>query len=66
MSPNILIVREGNSYRLLHGLLHLTRRLSVDKELLLEVKDEGTLKLVRTASGICVCTKSRRAPLIFS
>lgn len=63
MKPDILIVRDGECYRVLHGLLHLTGALCLSREILLEVRGEGTVKVVKTAAGIRVRRKSQQLPL---
>jgi len=63
MRPDILIVREQNGYRLLHGQLRLAGLLLAGNEATIEVKGEGTVKIVRTADGYMVRRKKQRWPL---
>ncbi|MDB5772282.1 MAG: hypothetical protein V7606_1608 [Burkholderiales bacterium] len=51
MSPDILIVREGDGYRVLHGHLRLASTLSVHEEMFVDVKDEGKVRVVKTCAG---------------
>lgn len=63
MDSDIWIVRDGNSYRLLHGHLHLVNELSLSGEVYVDVKDEGRLKVVRTTGGFLVGADGDRLPL---
>lgn len=63
MSPDILIVREGDGYRLLHGHLHLAGKLLRSGEAAIEVRGEGTLKVVKTRCGYVVRRGMKRLPL---
>ncbi|CAN5397658.1 hypothetical protein BH11PSE11_BH11PSE11_14210 [soil metagenome] len=65
MSPDILIIRDDEGYRLLHGHLHLIHKLTLaeDKQVYVDVKDEGTVKVVKTSAGLIVERKSQRLPL---
>jgi hypothetical protein len=51
MSPDILIVRDGDEYRVLHGHLHLASELSMSEEVLVDVMGEGPVKICKTRSG---------------
>lgn len=63
MSPDILIVREGDGYRLLHGHLRLASVLLCSEEVAVEVKGEGDVKIVKTPSGYVVGSRGQRLPL---
>ena len=63
MSPDILIVRYSEGYRVLHGHLHLASVLSMSDEVLVEAKDEGKVKIVKTRIGFLVSKDSQRLPL---
>lgn len=63
MSPDILIVREGDGYRLLHGHLRLANVLLLSDEVVVEVKGEGEVKIVKTRNGYVVGNKGQRLPL---
>jgi hypothetical protein len=54
MDNEILIVRDGEGYRVLHGHLHLTVLLGEVKEIFVKVKGEGKAKVTRTANGLIV------------
>lgn len=63
MSPDILIVRDGDGYRVLHGHLHLASALSRSDEVFVDVRGEGQVKVCRTRSGYLVANDGRRLPL---
>jgi hypothetical protein len=62
MSPDILIVKDGNGYRLLHGYLHLENSLNMAKEILVEVKGEGQVRIVKKSGRIYVNDETLRLP----
>ncbi|MEN3296009.1 MAG: hypothetical protein V7642_5262 [Burkholderiales bacterium] len=64
MSPDILIVRDGNGYRVLHGHLRLATQLSVRDEVVVEAKDEGKVRIVRTRNGYFAGIDGQRLPLL--
>ena len=64
MNTEIVIVRDGETYRLLHGHLHLSSAMSQASEVLIGVHGEGTVKVVRTAKGYRVHGKDRQLPLV--
>ncbi|HEX7648948.1 MAG TPA: hypothetical protein VF450_16220 [Noviherbaspirillum sp.] len=66
MSPDILIIREGNGYRVLHGHLHLASQLSLHKEIEVDVKNEGRIKIMRTSSGVMAGREGRQLPILAS
>ena len=47
MDQDIVIVRDGDYYRVLHGYLHLTSEMGMSGEVLVEVRDEGVVKIVK-------------------
>lgn len=63
MSPDILIVREGDAYRLLHGHLRLAGVLLRSAEADIEVRGEGVVKILKTRSGYVVRHGRQRLPL---
>jgi hypothetical protein len=63
MSPDILIVRDGDGYRLLHGHLHLASILSMAGEVSVDVKGDGKVSIVKTRTGLQVTRDSQRLPL---
>ena len=64
MSPDILIVRDGDAYRVLHGHLRLASELTVRSEVLVDAKDEGKVRIVRTRNGYFAGTDGQRLPLL--
>jgi hypothetical protein len=64
MTPDILIIRDGNGYRLLHGHLHLVNELTKHGEVLVDVKNEGRVKVVRTRQGYFAGVGEPRLPLL--
>ena len=63
MSPDILIIRDGDGYRVLHGHLHLATQLSMSSEVFVDVKDEGKVRIVKTRNGFVAGQDSQRLPL---
>ncbi|MBI3283516.1 MAG: hypothetical protein HYZ65_01510 [Burkholderiales bacterium] len=63
MDADIWIVRDGESYRLLYGHLHLASEMSMSGAVFVDVKNEGKVKVVRAPSGFFVDTESRQIPL---
>lgn len=63
MIPDILIVRDGDGYRLLHGHLRLANVLSSAGEVAVEVHGEGKVRIVKTRSGYVVGKDGQRLPL---
>lgn len=63
MSPDVLIVRAANGYRVLHGYLRLTSLLDLSNEAEVDASGEGKVKVVKTREGILVEEKQRRVPL---
>lgn len=63
MNPDIWIVRDGDMYRLLHGHLHLAAELIKQSYVFVNIKDEGEVKVVRSAAGLIVERDSRRSLL---
>ncbi len=63
MSPDILIVRDGEGYRLLHGHLHLASILSASNEVSVDVRGDGKICVVKTRNGLQVNRDRQRLPL---
>lgn len=63
MSPDILIIRDGDGYRLLHGHLRLVSRLAMHGEAVVDVRDEGNVKVLRTRDGYFAVAGGRRLPV---
>ena len=64
MSPDILIVREKDGYRVLHGHLHLASVLNMSNETIVVSSGEGKVKVFKTPTGILIGEKNRRLPLL--
>ena len=63
VSPDIVIVRDGDAYRLLHGHLRLANVLRAADEIEVEVRGEGVVKVRKTGNGYVVARDARRLPL---
>ncbi|CAN5123715.1 hypothetical protein BH11PSE11_BH11PSE11_24280 [soil metagenome] len=63
MDPDIWIVRDGDVYRLLHGHLHLASRLSMQAEVMVNIPHEGSVRIIKSASGLVVEQDQRRSLL---
>jgi len=63
MYPDIVIVRDGEGYRLLHGHLRLATALDESDEIEVDVRGEGSVKLMRTPGGYVVDRHDQRVPL---
>jgi hypothetical protein len=66
MSPEILLVRQNDGYRVLHGHLHLASVMSEKHEAIVEVSGEGKVKALKTADGILIDNESQRLPLLMN
>lgn len=60
---DIVIVREGKGYRLLHGHLRLANVLRTSGEARVHVKGEGELRILRVRSEYVVDLDGRLCPL---
>jgi hypothetical protein len=63
VNPDIVIVRDGDGYRLLHGHLRLANILRASEEIQVDVRGEGTVKVAKTRNGYVVDSGTRRLPL---
>jgi len=63
VSPDIVIVRDGDAYRLLHGHLRLANVLRAADEIEVEVRGEGMVKVRKTGNGYVVARDARKLPL---
>lgn len=63
MSPDIVIIRDGERYRLLHGHLRLANVLRLSNEASVEVRGEGSVQIVRARDQYIVRKDGRRLPL---
>jgi hypothetical protein len=64
MDNEILIVREDEGYRVLHGHLRMTALLFEVNEILVKVYGEGKAKVIRTADGFIVHDGEIQLPLL--
>jgi hypothetical protein len=68
MNPDILLVREDSGYRVLHGHLHLMTTLNATPTesdgVLIEARDEGKVKVIKTRHGIVVEHKTGIIPVL--
>lgn len=64
MSPEILLVRNGDGYRVLHGHLRLASVLSIAGETIVDASGEGKVRVIRTPGGILVGEGNQRLPLL--
>lgn len=63
MNPDIVIVRDGEHYRLLHGHLRLANLLRCAPQAAVEVRGEGRMLVVKTRNGYRIGRDGRLAPL---
>ena len=63
MNPDILIVREMDGFRLLHGQLHLANVLSRFAEVTVKVSGEGEAQVLRGSNGFLVEKDGQRLAL---
>jgi hypothetical protein len=54
METEIVISREEDGYRVMHGHLHLTALMCENAEIILYVQGTGDVKIIRTAKGYAV------------
>ena len=64
MSPEILLVRNCDGYRVLHGHLHLASVLDMSNEAIVDVSGEGKVRVVKTPDGILIGEEHQRLPLL--
>jgi flagellar hook-associated protein FlgK len=63
MGTDILIVRDGDRYRLLHGQLHLASELSKRDEIRVDVREDGEVRIIKADGELLVEKGNRRFPL---
>jgi hypothetical protein len=63
MSHDIVIVRDGDAYRLLHGHLRLATVLGQSEEVVVDVRGEGKVRIARARSEYYVGRDGQRLPL---
>ncbi len=67
MQPEILLVRHGEGYRILHGHLHLMNALTESGEAMADASGEGKVKLFKTPAGVVIGDETKqRLPLLFN
>jgi hypothetical protein len=66
MTPEILLVRQRDGYRVLHGHLHLASVMSENDEVIVDVSGEGKVKMFKTRDGILIGDKNRCLPLLMN
>lgn len=64
MSPEILIVRDNDGYRVLHGHLRLASVLNMSNEAMVDASGEGKVRVVKTCEGILIGEENQRLPLL--
>lgn len=62
----ILIARDGDSYRLLHGQLRLAATLSRNTGVCVEVRGEGMVRILRAGENLLVERGDYRLPLFWN
>jgi hypothetical protein len=63
MSPDIVIVKDGDGYRLVHGHLRLATVLGVSGEAAVDIQGEGKVKVVKARNEYFIGRNGRRIPL---
>jgi hypothetical protein len=66
MSQEIVIVREPDGYRVLHGHLHLATEIMLHNEVVVDVRDEGKVKIIQTGQGYFAGRDGQRLPILRS
>jgi hypothetical protein len=64
MVPDILIIRDRDGYRLLHGYLHLANALDMSGKVKVDVRGEGQVGVIRSRDGYLVEKDGERLPLV--
>jgi hypothetical protein len=62
-STDIVIIRDGDAYRLLHGHLRLANVLRTSEEIDIDVRGEGRVRIMKTVGGYLVGKDGQRLPL---
>lgn len=63
MHDDIVIIRDGNIYRVVHGHLRLSSMLSECNRVCIGVKGEGIATITRTAAGLFIDIHEQVLPL---
>lgn len=66
MNPDIVLIREESAYRLVFGHLRVVGALSTANETHIDVKGEGTVKVVKTPAGLFVEHKNTKLPFLMA
>lgn len=64
MNRDIVIVREGGAYRLLHGHLRLANLLKAEGEAWVALSGDERVKIMRSPDGYLVASGAQRLPLL--
>lgn len=64
MKPDIIIIREGNGYRLLHGHLRLSTELRLHGEVAVDVPGDGWIKITQARHGYVGEKDGQRLPIL--
>jgi hypothetical protein len=64
MDQDIVIVREGEAYRLLHGHLRLANVLRANGEAWIEVSEGHRVRIVQARGGYLVASGAQQLPLL--
>lgn len=64
MIPDIVIIRDGDHYSLVHGHLRLSNELGSHDEVKVDVAGEGTVKVMKTRHGYIVGRGGQQLPLL--
>lgn len=62
-SADILIVRDGDAYRLLHGHLRLANVMRLTNAIEIDVQGEGRVRIMKTRDGHVVGKEGQYLPL---
>jgi hypothetical protein len=63
MNYDIVVVRDGDAYRLLHGHLRLATLIAQSGEAIVDVQGEGTVRIARAHNEYFVGRDGQRLPL---
>ena len=64
MERDIVVVREGNSYRLVHGHLRLANTLKADGEAWVQLSGGDRVRIIQAADGYRVAGDVQQLPLL--
>lgn len=63
MDSDIVIVRDGERYRVVYGHLRLSNLLAQDDAVTLDVRDEGPVQIMRSKTGYVANKNGQRLPV---